>query len=441
MKKILLLLSAFVALSANAQHTISGTFTPAEDYTWLIAYRIKPGTQAYTADTAIQFGKATLDMPENAEPGMYRLVYAVPQEEYNFDVIYNGKEDIVFTFNSDDGAAYTNSIENSTLSDYLAEISAVEQDIITFYSKQKTNKKEFNSLLKSLTSIQENYETKSEGLIANHFITANAPYIPEAYSTAEAYVAGKKENYFKAIDFSNPVLQSSVFLTDKLTNYVFTALPLTLSGTDELEQEVIKNVGNISTPLGSLTDDFKFYTYYELWNTAVAYDYNTVSDYIYTHYLKDLAIATENLEAKNTIEAHNRLRIGEVAPEITWKTGKELNKLSGLAPAKNYVLIFWSSTCGHCLKELPALHKEFKNKTDLTVLAVGLEDEVENWEIEAAKLPNFKHAISLGKWDSEYAELYDVHATPTYYILDSEKRIIAKPEDDKAAVEFLKKIY
>ncbi|MFW2377166.1 MAG: TlpA family protein disulfide reductase, partial [Cellulophaga baltica] len=114
MKKILLLLSAFVALSANAQHTISGTFTPAEDYTWLIAYRIKPGTQAYTADTAIQFGKATLDMPENAEPGMYRLVYAVPQEEYNFDVIYNGKEDIVFTFNSDDGAAYTNSIENST---------------------------------------------------------------------------------------------------------------------------------------------------------------------------------------------------------------------------------------------------------------------------------------------------------------------------------------
>lgn len=441
MKKILLPLLALVILSVNAQHTISGTFTPAKEYTWLIAYRLKPGTQAYVADTAIQLGEFSLKMPENAEPGMYRLVYAVPQEEYNFDVIYNGKEDIVFDFNSDDGPNYSSSEENSILSSYLNEISAAEKELIAYYTAQNTNQKDFTSLTKKLTGIQQKYEAKSEGLITHHFILANAPYIPKAYKTVEEYVAGKKDNYFKAVDFNNPVLQSSVFLTDKVTNYVFTALPLSLSGTEALEKEIVKNVNSVSAQVDGLSAAFKFHVYNELWNTAVAYDYNTVSDYIFNNYLKDLALATDNLEIKNTIEAHNRLRLGEVAPEITWKAGKDIKKLSALAPAKNYVLIFWSSTCSHCLKELPALHKELKSNSDLTVLAIGLEDEVGNWETESSKLPNFQHAISLGKWDSEYADLYDIHATPTYYILDSEKRFIAKPEDDKTVVDFLKKIY
>ncbi|WP_158975354.1 TlpA disulfide reductase family protein [Cellulophaga sp. L1A9] len=441
MKKIILSLLALFALTVNAQHTISGTFTPAKDYTYLIAYRLKPGTQAYAADTAIKFGKFTLNMPENAEPGMYRLVYAVPQEEYNFDVIYNGKEDIVLDFQTDEGVTYKTSEENSVLNSYLKEINAAEKEIISFYTAQKTNQKEFKSLTKHLAGIQKTYEAKSEGLLAHHFILGNAPYIPESYKTVTDYVTCKKENYFKAIDFKDSILQSSVFLTDKVANYVFTALPLTLSDPKELEKEVIKNVDGVSSQISDLGADFNFHVYNELWNTAVAYNYNTVSDYIYNSYLKNLAVATENTAIKKTIEAHNRLRLGEVAPEITWKSEKEVKKLSALAPAKNYVVIFWSSTCGHCLKELPALHKELRDKSNLTVLAVGLEDEVENWEKESAKLPNFQHAISLGKWDSEYADLYDIHATPTYYILDSEKRIIAKPENDKAAVEFLNKIY
>ncbi|MBO0591623.1 TlpA family protein disulfide reductase [Cellulophaga sp. E16_2] len=441
MKKILLSILALFALSVNAQHTISGTFTPAKDYTYLIAYRLKPGTQAYTADTAIKFGKFTLNMPENAAPGMYRLVYAVPQDEYNFDVIYNGKEDIVLDFNTDEGVKYKTSEENSILNSYLHEINAAEKELINFYTEQSTNQKKFKALTKILSDIQKTYEAKSEGLLAYHFILGNAPYIPESYKTVAQYVACKKENYFKAIDFKDPILQSSVFLTDKVANYVFTAVTLNLSGTEALEKEVIKNVDDVSAQISDLGPDFRFNLYNELWNTAVAYNYNKVADYIYSSYLKNLATATENLEIIKTIEAHNRLRLGEIAPEITWKVEKDVKKLSELAPAKNYLLIFWSSTCGHCLNELPALHKELRDKSDITVIAVGLEDEVENWEIESAKLPNFQHAISLGKWDSEYSKLYDIHATPTYYILDSEKRIIAKPEGDKAAVEFLNKIY
>ena len=441
MKKFIFFLVSICAFNLNAQHTISGTFTPAEDYTWLIAYRLKPGTQVYAADTAIKNGAFTMTLPENAEPGTYRLVYAVPQEEYNFDIIYNGKEDIIFNFNSDDGASFKSSTENTILNEYEAAIATAEQNFISYYTNQEQDEQLYQNLIQEILNKQERYEEKSNGLLAYHFIKANKPYMPTKLESVQDYVHHKKEHYFDAIDFNNTVLQSSGFLKDKLANFVFTALPLTADKVDLKEAEINKNIVLINSHIEQLSASFKFHIYNDLWNYAVVYGYNSVSDFIYNTYLNELAKETNNVEIKNAIEAHNRLRLGEVAPEIIWKKGTELLKLSGLNGATNYVLVFWSSTCGHCIKELPALHKELSGKNKIKVLAIGLEDDTENWKQESKNLTNFEHAISLGKWDSEYADLYDIHATPTYFILDNEKRIIAKPENDKAVVEFLEKIY
>ena len=439
MKKILYIVITVLAFNLNAQHTISGIFSPAKDYTWLIAYRLKSGTQVYIADTAIKNGKFSMNIPVDAEPGTYRLVYAVPQEEYNFDIIYNGKEDIVLSFNPENGAAFNASKENILLTTYLNELGKIEQEIIEYYNSNKNNKDSFSKIIKNLTELQKTYEIKSDGLIAYNFIAANKPYIPQKLETVQEYILHKKENYFNAIDFKNTELENSSFLTDKVSNYVFTALPLSSISKEETEKEIIKNTNIVESYISQLNPNFKFELFHNLWDYAVAYDYNNVSDFIYTTYLKDLAIETNNIEVQNTIEAHNRLRLGATAPEIVWKKADELHKLSTLTGANTYVLIFWSSTCGHCLNELPQLHKELKGKANVKVLAVGLEDDTKNWEIESSKLNGFEHAISLGKWDSEYAHLYDIHSTPTYYILDKEKHIVAKPENDKAVVEYLEK--
>jgi len=437
MKKIVVTILTFIALQVGAQNTISGTFSPAEDYTWLIAYSLKPGTQTYVADTAIKNGVFTLNLPENAEAGTYRLVYAVPQEEFNFDVVYNGKEDIVLVFDGVNGLSFTQSEENILMHTYLTTLAQIEREIIEFYTSQKTDTIIFKALSEKLKVHQNAFEIKSESLLAHHFITSNKPYIPDNYETVQEYVAHKKITYFDKLDFSNPVLQSSVFLTDKVANYVFTALPLSLNSKEETAQEIINNTKTIAAFLTDVSPAFNFHIYYDLWNKAVAYDYDDVSDFIYTNSLKKLAEETNNLESKTTIETHNRLRFGEIAPEIVWNDGINKKELSTLEPAKSYILIFWSSTCGHCLNELPALHKKLKENTTIKVIAIGLEDNPENWKIESKNLPDFEHVISLGKWDSEYADLYDIHSTPVYFVLDKDKIIIAKSENDKEVVEFL----
>ena len=438
MKNTLFTFFLLVGLGVQAQHSISGTFMPAKDYEWLIAYRLKPGTQNYIAQTKVQNGVFSLRIPENSLPGTYRLVYAVPQEEFYFDVIYNGKEDISLAFDSKNGVSFLSSEENILFNTYFKKIIALEQQIVDFYTNGNTNKKEYAVIVRQMHGLQNSYEVKSEGLMSNHFIKSNKPYIPVEYQSIHDYVNSKKERYFNALEIDNPILQASGFLTNKLANFVFTALPLETSTLLERQGAMISNVDIINKKISSINTKYKIHLYYTLWAQAAASDYTITSDYIYNTYLKDLSTEYGNQDKVNQIEEHNRLRMGAIAPDIKWSKSDSRYELSTLEGSGNYVLAFWSSTCSHCLRELPALHKELISNKDIKVVAIGLEDDDITWKQESARMPQFEHVLALGKWDSEYADLYAINRTPAYFILDKDKKIIAKPEDDKEVIEFLK---
>ncbi len=436
MNRIIPLAFCLLVHLAQAQYTISGTFSPAKDYSWLIAYRLKPGTQVYVADTAINDGKFELQMPDDSEQGSYRLVYAVPQEEFYFDLIYNGKEHIKLDFRLDTGPMFATSNENILFSTYFREIQEMEQRLIAFYSRGSADIDAFVKIVQDYKAIHLSYVNRSEGLMAQEFIQANRPYFPSKYEPLEAYVKNRKDHYFDSIDIANPILQASGFITDKITNYIFTALPLEQLSRSETEKAIIDNFKTV-TELEGLEDTFRFHIYYTVWAQAAASRFNETSDFIYSKYLKSLADLTGNQEIKSKIEIHNRLRIGSRAPELSWKDGATNKTLSDLKGFENIILVFWSSTCSHCLNELPTLHDALKKDQNVKVVAIGLEDDEHNWKIESEKLRAFEHVMALGKWESNLAKLYDIHATPTYFVLDSDKRIITKPESGKEVVDFL----
>ncbi|MFK5972545.1 MAG: thioredoxin family protein [Flavobacteriaceae bacterium] len=439
MRNSLFLFAVIVVFSLNAQHSISGTFTPTQEYSWLIAYHLRPGSQVYIADTAIKEGKFVLSIPNTSPTGSYRIVYAVPQEEFYFDIIYNGKEDIELSFDSEKGVSFITSEENKLFRSYFEKINASEREIITFYAEEKNDIKAFETILDKSRQTQEAYELKSEGLLAHHFIRANKPYIPKKNESIQDYVKHKKQNYFKVLDFKNPVLQASGFLSDKLTNYVYTALPFAQLTPSETEIIMQANIEAVSMQLNAIEQTYKLHLFYSLWTQLVASDFNNTSDFIYNSYIKQLIKTAKDQEIITAIETHNRLRLGAIAPEIIWNDGLSLKRLSTLKAAQNYVLIFWSSTCSHCLKELPHLHIKLKESPFVKALAIGLEDDEVNWKKESAKFDTFEHAIALGRWESDYAKLYDIHQTPTYFILDKDKRIIAKFKHDKNVIDFFEK--
>lgn len=436
-KNILCLFVILVTSGLSAQHTISGNFTPAKDFKWLIAYELTAGSQRYVVDTAITEGYFTLAMPENASAGMYRLVYAVPQDEFYFDVLYNCEEDIEFNFNLEDGAKFITSVENKTYTAYLSEITSLEQQVTDFYQGGKTSKKEFTAIAQKLSEVQSKYEDIGEVPLAHQCIAANEPYIPDMYEPLDTYNLNKKKNYFKVIDFKNSLLQSSGFLTEKISNYVFSPFPAALMAKSDMENAIFTNLREVSKKLLDTPDTFQTAVFHDLWKTANTNGLFRVADTIFKDFLKPMASQNGQQALIDEIQLSSRLRMGAVSPEITWTENGKTASLSKLSGAAQYILIFWSSTCSHCLKELPALHAELKVYENVTILAVGLEDDQTNWEREIKNLLNFKHALAIGKWESEYAGLFGIKQTPTYFILDRDKRFVAKPADDKEVVSFL----
>jgi len=429
----------FCAFTGMAQHAISGNFSPASEFKWLIAYELTPGGQRYMADTGIKDGYFKLELPDNDFGGIYRIVYAVPQDEFFIDVIYNGKEDIEFNFSLEDGITIVASNENKVYYNYLSEISSFENQILDFYEAGVKSKKRFKEIIKELSDVQERYEAQGADLLVYQLIKANAPYLPDSFEDSDTYFATKKKHYFDAIDFNSTFLQSSELVKDKLSNYVFEALPMNVNTKEAMQSIIFANIKEVAKKLEDSPISFKTAVFKELWKTANVNTLFTVSDAIFSGYLKDLAAQNGDQALIDEIELSSRLRIGVRSPEISWEENGTTKKLSGLEGAEQYVLVFWSSTCSHCLRELPTLHKELAAYQNIKVVAVGLEEDDTYWKLEKENFPNFKHAIALGKWESDYAQLFGIQQTPTYFILNADKQFVSKPANDKEVVAFLNK--
>lgn len=64
------------------------------------------------------------------------------------------------------------------------------------------------------------------------------------------------------------------------------------------------------------------------------------------------------------------------------------------------------------------------------MVAIGLEEEQSKagWQNIIENYPFFINIYGKDKWENAFARSYAVHATPTYFILDEDKNIIAKPD-------------
>jgi thiol-disulfide isomerase/thioredoxin len=431
MKKILMLLLGFLSCLTFGQNSISGTFEPADQFKWLLLYQLKPGSQRYVMNGGIENGKFSLQLPAGSTPGTYRLVYAVPQDEYYIDILYNGSENVVLEFDLEKGHKFVESKENILIASYFQKVSESIDELNESYSLENTNG-EFLKRASALKQVQIDFEKKSAGMYAETIIKANAPYIPKTFEEKTTYHKNNHDYILNNLPMNDAFLQASGFMVDKISAYVFSSN--SLSGkAEENQKNINQNIDKLAQKLMGTNERFQTFLFYRLWFHAANIPYNQSADYIYDHHLKPLAVATQNENLITEIEHHNAFRLGAKAPEVKLTEGT----LSALEKAECYILVFWSSTCPHCLQELPLLMEELKNLSDTTVVAVGLEDAKDTWEKTIKRFPDFIHTIALGKWESDLAKTYAIQRTPTFFVLDKDKKFIAKPENLEELLDFL----
>jgi len=440
MIKKLLFLFALLPSILIAQHSIKGTFTPAEDYNMIVLYKVTPTTSIYIDYAEVdEKGQVEIKLDSTITKGIYRIVYAVPQEDYNFDIIYNAEEDIELSVSEEKGVEFLKSIDNKLLTSYTKSMSMVTQTINNFYYSESKDKKTFKDIFKTLKEAQSNFEEASKGMIASHFIKANSPYIPERFEDFKTYSNNVKTRYLKNIDFNNPILQSSKFLIQRITGYVFG----TISNPDNVEA-FMSNVDDVAEVVKTTEPVYQKTLLQILWNQFADIENEVLANYLATEYLLPLSKQLNDHELTNRLTVFKNISINAYAPDFSLEILNEDDKLeetklSKLDSHERYIIAFWSSSCSHCLEELPALKKriDLLQAGDTKVIAIGLEDETYNWNNETTYYPNFIHVYGEGKWDNSIGNDYGVTATPTYFVLNNNKKIIAKPYDYKGLEDYL----
>jgi thiol-disulfide isomerase/thioredoxin len=95
------------------------------------------------------------------------------------------------------------------------------------------------------------------------------------------------------------------------------------------------------------------------------------------------------------------------------------------------LLYFWEADCGHCKKSTPALHEVYSRMKDkgVEVISVHVINSIEGKE----KWIDFINEYHLTGWincwspySNEFRKLYNLQSYPQLFLLDSDKKIIAK---------------
>lgn len=422
MKSLIFLLIVLPLISFS--QSVKGTFSPANDYTYAFLYKATPESANYVNRGQLDsLGNFEIKLDSSVTAGIYKIVYAVPPEENNFDFIYDGKESVAFNFSQETGVTFTTSEENKLWFSYLKSMDMVNQTIRNYYTQDNPDKKGFEAIFKTLKDTQTGYEELAEGKLVSNFIKANKPYIPAEYEAISTYSKHLKDHYLSQVDFSDYLLQSSSFLKDRVSAYVFNMV-------ENPSNETYKaHVDDVAAAISD--DDAKIKTSLleMLWQRFVALENHELANYITDNYLFELANKTKNMVLRDMLISYKNTSIGSKAPDFDLTFNGERMSLRQLDVAENYLLIFWSSGCSHCLEELPKVKDMVANIPNLKVVAFGLEEDNNNWAHKIKNYPNFIHKIGLGKWDNPTVKTYGISATPMYFLLDVAKIIVAKPYD------------
>ena len=455
MKNIFALL-LFVSSFITAQNTVKGVLSPKiKKSDWIILYKVEGTKQVFVNNTNVRVdsidvngvkqavGHFEFKLPANAKPGAYRINYRLEGESF-VDFFYN-KEDVSFVFNPDypeQTITFSESSENKLYKEYIESISLAQQklDSIQIAVLQNRNldlQEQYKDAFSKVTTIQKKYEEDAKKMYVLPIIKASSRSNPkEILTSVKEYMSAIKSTYFNRLNFTNKTLINSSFLTNKILEYVFY---INYSDVEETQQKLFKQ--SIETVLSKI----KYLPYkkdvIEFLITQLETSKNLqIIDYLFEKHYYKLPLSLQSQEFISEKIALLVTEVGRTAPDFSWKENGKTLKLSTLNDAEKYVLVFWSTSCSHCLKEIPLLHTFMENKKDVKVIAFALENDSFVWEnYSKTNLNGWHNVLGLNKWQNKIARTYQVYSTPTYLVLDKNKKIIAKPYEVKDVKAYFEK--
>jgi thiol-disulfide isomerase/thioredoxin len=145
---------------------------------------------------------------------------------------------------------------------------------------------------------------------------------------------------------------------------------------------------------------------------------------------EDLSNLTPSIRKnlQDRAEIMRPLLLGSEAPNLILidSTGNYQSFLS--LPNEYIVLFFWDIECGICKKEIVNLRELYADsKHDVEVFAISVNADLDNWKESLIEMDfpwvNVNGTRSVTK---DFHDLYDISGTPAIFLLDKDRKIVAK---------------
>ena len=377
-----------------------------------------------------------LTLPATTPTGVYRIYFGQAQENRSLDIIINGEKEIVFTLDASTNATgvpvFSASAENKLWYTYIAgTISALAKiEQLRQFAMLYPDKKDKIYLDVRKTLIQEE---KSLALGYSKFVASNATTLagimvknrPNYFSDVDASLPVQQEamykNFWNGVDGNNQRLLNTPLYSDLIFDYINFYMRLSqnadaakmekgfMEAVDVIMKQFDQNTETRQFAMDFLTAGFK------------QMGQESVLQYLDESYRVAQCTNGTDPEFDKRMAGYNALRTGMTAPDIT--LGQM--KLSAIAAEKT-VVAFWAGWCPHCKEDMPKLNAAIAGRKDVTVVAISLDDDPTSYREASSMLGNMMHFCDLKKWNGEAAEKFYIMGTPTYFLLDKDKKIIGK---------------
>lgn len=433
------------------------------------------GKGLYYADTAeMKKGVVKFDGTKQ-KPGILALF--LPGQKM-LEFIYN-EEDVYIEANADnliESTLVKTSNENKVFSKYILYMGSERKkanELVEQRKKEEVNSDGYNALTEKINETSKNVEDYQLELIKNNpkklvskIVKMSMDIkIPEAPVDENGVIIDSnfrfnyyRDHYFDNVDLKDDRLVRTPVYHNKLATYFSKGM-------------MIQHWDTIIKYAFKLCDQFEqgsdMYQYNVSWITS-EYEKSKIMgmDKVFVmmgerYYCGNNADGTPKSwwmkeESKKKlcekVETNYNLVIGSKPPNISLRDSTDKNWKDFYSLDAEYtILYFWDPQCGHCTKITPKLQtlyekkfrdrnieifavgkaigedfekwKAFISKHKLEFINVAVTDELFNAAMEDARafVPRFTTLEALN-----YQKTYDIFSTPKVFILDKDKKIIAK---------------
>jgi len=456
LKTALLFVLLFPVIALSQSNILSGNVTNGKGKK-IIFSRVY-GKETFSMDSVVINDNGTFRFifPDSLYTGLFKL--SVNKNEFN--IIYH-HENIAVEVNPSqhEKIKILSSEENKAFYTFLDHSSALDDSInyLTLIGKKlfeispDKNRNDLKKIAKQIGDIEtakikfaDSLTSKHPDLFASKMIKASLMPDFKTYmkkkdaATYPSEAEFLREHFFDNIDFADSNLLHTDIIFNKIGEYFqyFADPPSVDAFKKAIDFILIRAVANKNVYNYVMNTMLKTFDH-SSWEEVYSY---VADKYISQNSCTDDSKIKKLSAKSNAIKA---LRIGNKSPEIrsTDLNGKVVILDSVKSP---YTLVlFWASWCDFCEKAMPDIkniYAKYKMK-GLEIFAVSLDSVKQNWILATNKyaIP-WINTCDLKGFRSRVIVDYNIYSTPTFFLLDADKKIIARPVNTAILKEELEKL-